>query len=147
MYADAAELRRIYAQEYVQYDDRGEGSTRGDLISKLTSANTRFLSMVSNARVVRMLSDTVAIVPGSGEDEIERDGAQIVSSVLIYGRGDEAGWRVADCGVTVCAIVSLIGLGRCLTADSVLPMTPDKIYNCSQKHESNHRVQFVEVLR
>lgn len=76
MSADETELRRVYARDYVQYDERGRISTRADLIEKLTSGKMRFLSMVSTGRTVRMFSGTVAVVHGSEEDEIECDGAR-----------------------------------------------------------------------
>ncbi len=75
--ADVAELRRIYADDFVQYDENGQTSTRADLIEKLANGSVRFLSMVSTGREVQMLSDTVALVHGSEDDEIERDGARI----------------------------------------------------------------------
>jgi uncharacterized protein (TIGR02246 family) len=72
--ADVAELARIYADDYLQYDESGLGSTRADLIRNLTSGTIRFLSMNSTGRRVRFLRDDIALVHGSEEDEIERDG-------------------------------------------------------------------------
>jgi uncharacterized protein (TIGR02246 family) len=72
--ADAAEMRRIYADDYVQYDESGRVSARQDLISNLVSRKIQFVSMRSTGRRIRLLGDDVAIVHGSEEDEIERDG-------------------------------------------------------------------------
>jgi uncharacterized protein (TIGR02246 family) len=72
--ADAAEMRRIYADDYVQYDESGRVSARQDLISNLVSRKIQFVSMRSTGRRIRLLRDDVAIVHGSEEDEIERDG-------------------------------------------------------------------------
>lgn len=72
--ADYPELERIYAEDYVQYDEAGVSSTRQDLIESLTSGKLRFLSMMSTGRRVRMLRDDVAIVHGSEEDDIEQEG-------------------------------------------------------------------------
>jgi uncharacterized protein (TIGR02246 family) len=74
MSADERELRRIYADDYVQYDETGRRSARQDLIRNLTSGAIRFLSMTSTGRHIRMLRDDVAIVHGSEEDEIEQGG-------------------------------------------------------------------------
>lgn len=74
MRADVRELERIYAEDYVQYDESGVSSTRKDLIDKLTSGKVRFLSMTSTGRRVRLLRDDVAIVHGSEEDDMEQEG-------------------------------------------------------------------------
>ena len=71
---EVAELTRIYAEDYVQYDERGVRSTRDELIERLASGKLRFLSMHSTARIIRLLSEDIAVVHGSEEDEIEREG-------------------------------------------------------------------------
>jgi Domain of unknown function (DUF4440) len=73
--ADVAELHRIYADDYVQYDERGRVTTKKQMINTLTSGKTRFVSMISTGRQVRQLSDNVAIVNGSEEDEVEQNGS------------------------------------------------------------------------
>lgn len=75
--ADIAEVRRIYAADYVQYDECGVAHNRQKLIRRLTSREIRFLSMHSTGRHVRMLGDDVAIVHGSEEDEIEQNGRRL----------------------------------------------------------------------
>jgi len=70
--ADVAELQRIYAEDYVQYDESGEASSKQDLIRNLTSGAIRFLAMASTGRRVRLLRDDVAIVHGSEEDDVEQ---------------------------------------------------------------------------
>lgn len=74
MSADAREIERIYAVDYVQYDELGVSSTRQDLVEKLTTGKVRFLSMMSTGRRVRMLRDDVAVVHGSEEDDVEQEG-------------------------------------------------------------------------
>jgi uncharacterized protein (TIGR02246 family) len=74
MAANVAELRRIYAEDYEQYDESGKRTTREDLIRNLTSGFVRFLAMKSTGRALRLLRDDVAIVHGSEEDEVERGG-------------------------------------------------------------------------
>ena len=74
MSADVRELERIYAEDYVQYDESGKKSTRADLIQKLTTGAIRFLSMNSMGREIRFLRDDVAIVHGAEDDVIEQQG-------------------------------------------------------------------------
>jgi len=71
---DVAELQRIYAEDYEQYDESGAASTKDDLIRKLTSGEIRFISMTSTGRRIRLLRDDVAIVHGSEDDVIEHGG-------------------------------------------------------------------------
>jgi ketosteroid isomerase-like protein len=73
MAADVAELRRIYADDYLQYDEAGNVSTRQDLIESLTSGKIRLVSMTSTGRRVRLFGD-FAVVHGSEEDEVEKAG-------------------------------------------------------------------------
>jgi uncharacterized protein (TIGR02246 family) len=74
--ADAVELSRIFADDYVQYDEDGNVSTKADVIGKLRSGAIRFVSMVSTGRRIRILRDDVAIVHGSEDDVVEQDGRQ-----------------------------------------------------------------------
>ncbi len=73
---DEEELRRIYADDYVQYDESGKISSRQDLIRNLASGSLSFIAMTSTGRTVRLFRD-FAIVHGSEEDEIERDGKRM----------------------------------------------------------------------
>jgi uncharacterized protein (TIGR02246 family) len=72
--ADTAELSRIYADDYIQFDELGERSTRQDVIDKLSSGTIRYLSMSSTGRDIRLLAENVAIVHGSEEDDVEQGG-------------------------------------------------------------------------
>jgi uncharacterized protein (TIGR02246 family) len=74
---DVAELSRIFADDYVQYDESGKASTKADVIANLSSRKIRYVSMISTGRRVRILRDDVAIVHGSEDDVVERDGKQI----------------------------------------------------------------------
>lgn len=73
MSAEVDELERIYAEDYVQYDESGRSSTRQDLIRKLTTGAIRFVSMKSTGRSIRILRDDMGIVHGSEVDEVEQD--------------------------------------------------------------------------
>jgi len=72
--ADLAELSRIFADDYVQYDESGKSFTKPDVIDNLRSGAVRYVSMVSTGRRIRLLSDDVAIVHGSEDDEVEQGG-------------------------------------------------------------------------
>jgi len=74
--ADVAELSRVFADDYLQYNASGERSTRQGVIDNLTSGRIRYLSMTSTGRRIRLLRDDVAIVHGSEEDEVERGGSR-----------------------------------------------------------------------
>jgi ketosteroid isomerase-like protein len=72
--ADVVGMRRIYAEDYEQYDESGKVSTQQEVIDRITSGQIRFISMKSTGRDIRGLRSDVAIVHGSEEDEIEQDG-------------------------------------------------------------------------
>jgi uncharacterized protein (TIGR02246 family) len=72
MAADVAELSRIFADDYVQYDEGGRRFTRQDVLDDLKSGEIRYISMTSTGRRIRMLSEDVAIIHGSEEDVVEQ---------------------------------------------------------------------------
>jgi hypothetical protein len=72
--ADIAVLSQIFADDYVQYDEFGESRTKQDVIQNLETGATRYLSMVSTGRRIRLLSAELAIVHGSEEDDVEQGG-------------------------------------------------------------------------
>lgn len=72
--ADLAELSRIFADDYVQYDECGKSFSKQDVMNNLKSGAIRYLSMISTGRRIRLLRDDVAIVHGSEEDEVEQGG-------------------------------------------------------------------------
>jgi uncharacterized protein (TIGR02246 family) len=74
MAADVAELSRIFADDYVQYDESGRASTKQDVLEKLASGKIRYVSMTSTGRQIRSLTENVAIVHGSEDDVVEQDG-------------------------------------------------------------------------
>jgi uncharacterized protein (TIGR02246 family) len=94
--ADAEEMQRIYADDYVQYDESGRISSRQQIIDRLTSGKIRFIAMRSTGRQIRMLGDDVAVVHGSEEDDVELDGER---SAVRYVYTDvvakrESCWRI-----------------------------------------------------
>jgi hypothetical protein len=72
--ANVAELSRIFADDYIQYDETGDSFTKQDVINNLKSGTIRYLSMTSTGRRIRLLSEDVAIVHGSEEDDVEQGG-------------------------------------------------------------------------
>jgi uncharacterized protein (TIGR02246 family) len=70
--ADVAELARIFADDYVQYDESEKSFTKQDVIGNLSSGKIRYVSMISTGRRIRILRDDVAVVHGSEEDEVEQ---------------------------------------------------------------------------
>ena len=77
--ADVAELSRIYTDDYIQYDESGEATTKQDMMNQLTSAATRYMSMTSTGRRILLLSKDVAIVHGSEDDEVEQAGKRFIA--------------------------------------------------------------------
>jgi uncharacterized protein (TIGR02246 family) len=72
--ADLAELSRIFADDYVQYDESGEAHTKQEVLNSLKTGAIRYLSMTSTGRRIRVLRPDVAIVHGSEEDDVEQGG-------------------------------------------------------------------------
>jgi len=86
----------IYADDYVQYDEFGESRTKQDVVKNLETGAIRYLSMVSTGRRVRLLSDELAIVHGSEEDDVEQGGRRfpvryIYMDVVVKREG---GWQI-----------------------------------------------------
>ena len=71
---DPAELSRIFADDYIQYDERARAFTKREVIANLTSGKIRYISMVSTSRKIRFVREDVAIVNGSEDDEVEQSG-------------------------------------------------------------------------
>jgi ketosteroid isomerase-like protein len=94
--ADVAELSRILADDYIQFDESGKASTRQEVIGKLTSGVIRYLSMVSTGRRIRLLRDDVAIVQGSEIDMVEQDGQRLPVrySYMDVVMKRERGWQI-----------------------------------------------------
>ena len=72
--ADPTELSRIFADDYIQYNESGDSLTKQDVINNIRTGAIRYLSMNSTGRRIRLLRDDVAIVHGSEEDDVEQGG-------------------------------------------------------------------------
>jgi uncharacterized protein (TIGR02246 family) len=80
--ADLDALSRIFANDYVQYDESGESRTKKEIIKSLETGAIRYLSMISTGRRIRLLSEDVAIVHGSEEDDVEQGGQRFPVSYV-----------------------------------------------------------------
>jgi ketosteroid isomerase-like protein len=74
--ADMGELFRIFADDYVQYDESGKAFTRQNVIDNLRTGKIRYVSMVSTSRRIRLFRD-FAIVHGTEVDTIEQTGERV----------------------------------------------------------------------
>lgn len=72
--ADSAELSRIFADDYIQYDESGKSFTKQDVIDNLTTGKIHYVSMICTGRHVRLLNAEVAIVQGSEADLVDQGG-------------------------------------------------------------------------
>lgn len=72
--ADLSALSRIFADDYIQYDETGKASSKQDVLNNLESGAIRYISMVSTGRKIRLLSRDAAVVHGSEEDDVEQAG-------------------------------------------------------------------------
>ncbi|HWO33918.1 MAG TPA: nuclear transport factor 2 family protein [Candidatus Acidoferrum sp.] len=71
---DIAELSRIFADDYVQYNESGRAFSKQDLVNNLRSSAIPYIAMRSTGRRIRLVGEDVAIVHSSEEDEIEQGG-------------------------------------------------------------------------
>jgi hypothetical protein len=72
--ADLAELSRIFADDYIQYNESGRPFTKQDVLNNLKSGVIRYVSMISTSRQIRLLYKNGALVHGCEEDEVEQAG-------------------------------------------------------------------------
>jgi uncharacterized protein (TIGR02246 family) len=73
MSADLTALARIFADDYVQYNEAGEAFAKQQVLNNFRTGAIRYPSIVSTGRKIRVFGDT-AVVHGSESDEVEVDG-------------------------------------------------------------------------
>jgi uncharacterized protein (TIGR02246 family) len=73
MSADLAVLARIFADDYVQYNESGKAFTKRDVLNNFRTGAIRYPSIVSTGRKIRLFGD-IAIVHGSESDDVEVNG-------------------------------------------------------------------------
>ena|SRR6202051_2743332 len=76
MSGDLAVLERIFADDYVQYNESGKAFTKRDVLNNFRTGAVRYPSIVSTGRRIRLFGDT-AVVHGSESDEVEADGKRV----------------------------------------------------------------------
>jgi ketosteroid isomerase-like protein len=73
MSGDLTVLARIFADDYIQYNEAGRAFTKEDILNNFRTGAIRYPSIVSTERKIRLFGDT-AVVHGSESDEVESDG-------------------------------------------------------------------------
>jgi hypothetical protein len=93
--AEVSELTRIFADDYVQYDESGKASTQQDVIDNLGSGKTRLVSMTSTGHI-RLQREDVAIVQRSAQDVREQSGQRFFVRCLFLDVvvKPEGQWRI-----------------------------------------------------
>ncbi len=76
MSADLAVLARIFADDYVQYNEVGKAFTKQDVLNNFRTGAIRYPAIVSTGRKIRLLGD-LAVVHGSESDEVESGGKRL----------------------------------------------------------------------
>jgi uncharacterized protein (TIGR02246 family) len=76
MSADLTALARIFADDYVQYNEAGKPFTKQDVLNNFRTGAIRYPSIVSTGRKIRVFGDT-AVVHGSESDEVEAGGKRL----------------------------------------------------------------------
>lgn len=76
MSADVEALSRIFADDYVQYNESGQAFTKQDVLNNFQTGAIRYPSIVSTGRTVRVFGD-MAVVNGSESDEVELAGKRM----------------------------------------------------------------------
>ena len=74
--ADLDVLARIFADDYVQYNEAGTAFTKQDVLNNFRTGAIRYPSIVSTGPRIRVFGDT-AVVHGSESDEVEAGGKRI----------------------------------------------------------------------
>src|SRR5271169_2494380 len=73
MSADLGVLAKIFADDYVQYNESGKAFTKQDVLNNFRTGTIRYPSIVTTSRKIRVFGDT-AVVHGSESDEVEANG-------------------------------------------------------------------------
>ena len=76
MSADVEALSRIFANDYVQYNESGQAFTKQDVLKNFQTGAIRYPSIVSTGRTIRVFGD-MAVVNGSESDEVEVGGKRM----------------------------------------------------------------------
>lgn len=81
MGADVSALTQIFADDYVQYNAAGQPFTKQEILDLFSSGETRYPSIVSTGRKIRLFGD-MAVVHGSENDEVIAGGKRFTVRYL-----------------------------------------------------------------
>ena len=81
MAADLNALAQIFADDYLQYGPSGRPLPKLQILENLRTSTVRYPSIVSTGRRIRLFGD-FAIVHGSEDDVVDRDGRRVRESYL-----------------------------------------------------------------
>ena len=81
MSADVSALAQIFADDYVQYNAAGQPFTKQEILDLFSSGETRYPSIVSTGRKIRLFGD-MAVVHGSENDEVIAGGKRFTVRYL-----------------------------------------------------------------
>jgi len=73
MSADTAALAKLFAADYVQYNEAGKAFTKEDVLRNFRTGAIRYPSIISTRRQIRVFGD-MAIVHGAETDGVEAEG-------------------------------------------------------------------------
>jgi len=79
--ADMNALAKLFADDWVQYDPKGQARTKAEVFSSLQRGAVRYPSIRSTSRDVRIFGD-MAVVHGSETDEVESEGHRTTEKYL-----------------------------------------------------------------
>jgi ketosteroid isomerase-like protein len=97
MSADFETLGRIFADDYVQYNESGQAFSKHDVLNNFRTGAIRYPSIVSTGRMIRVFGD-MAVVHGSESDEVEIRGERsavryVYLDVLLKRNGE---WKLVS---------------------------------------------------
>jgi uncharacterized protein (TIGR02246 family) len=73
MSADTSALAKLFADDYVQYNEAGKAVTKEDVLSNFRTGAIRYPSIISTRRQIRVFGE-MAIVHGAETDVMEAEG-------------------------------------------------------------------------
>ena len=78
-----AELARIFADDYVQYNESGKAFTKQDVLDNFRTGAIRYPSIVSTGRRIRVFGDT-AVVHGRNRTKSRTDGKRSLFATFTW---------------------------------------------------------------
>jgi len=79
--ADLDALAKLFADDWIQYDPKGQARTKAEVFANLRTGTVRYPSIQSTARDIRIFGE-MAVVHGSETDEVESNGRRTTEKYL-----------------------------------------------------------------